>query len=100
MYGKLPISLLQALVVLDRGEEYFSDPVIPDDDGVELIPCTGDYLTYEGEINKLTANVAMGRKLIRAGSDTCATPVPSVQMYVCCRRESTNRGRGVNFTHR
>lgn len=61
MYGKLPIPLLQAVVVLDRGEECLADPVIPDVDGLELPPCTGDCLTYEGEINKSTANVALGR---------------------------------------
>ena len=36
--------------------------MIPDDDGLELLPYTGgDCLTYEGEINKLAANVAMAR---------------------------------------
>lgn len=46
---------------LERGFECFSNPVYPDDDGLELIDYTGGCLTYEGEINKLAANVAFGR---------------------------------------
>ena len=46
---------------LDRGEDCFSDPVFPDDDGLELLTYTGDCLTFGGEINKLATNVAIGR---------------------------------------
>ena len=51
----------QALIGLDRGGEYFPNPVFPDDDGLELIAFEGSCLTYEGEINKLAVNVAFGR---------------------------------------
>ena len=52
----------QALVGLERGADCFSDPVFPDDEGLTLLPYTGDdCLTYEGEINKLAVNVAFGR---------------------------------------
>ena len=52
----------QALVGLERGASCFSDPVVPDDEGLTLLPYTGDEcLTYEGEINKLAVNVAFGR---------------------------------------
>jgi hypothetical protein len=40
------------------------DPVVPNDDGTELIPYTGpnaDSLTVGGELNKVAANIAMGR---------------------------------------
>ena len=52
----------QALVGLERGASCFSNPVVPDDEGLTLLPYTGDEcLTYEGEINKLAVNVAFGR---------------------------------------
>lgn len=51
----------QAMVGLERGGECFTDPVLPDDDGFELVAWEGGCLTYEGEINKLAANVAFGR---------------------------------------
>jgi len=37
------------------------DPVVPDDDGLTLLPYNGRPLTVGGELNKLAANVAMGR---------------------------------------
>lgn len=50
------------MVGLERGSECFNDPVFPDDDGLTLLPYTGkDCLTYEGEINKMAFNVAVGR---------------------------------------
>ena len=52
----------QALVGLERGSDCFNNPVFPDDEGLTLLPYTGDdCLTYEGEINKLAVNVAFGR---------------------------------------
>ncbi|CAM9816373.1 unnamed protein product, partial [Laminaria digitata] len=61
----------QALVGLKRGSECFRDPVFPDDDGLTLLPYTGDdgddgdnCLTFEGEINKLAVNVALGRNML------------------------------------
>ena len=52
----------QALVGLERGASCFSNPVVPDDEGLTLLPYTGDdCLTYEGEINKMAVNVAFGR---------------------------------------
>lgn len=49
------------MVGLERGSKCFANPVYPDDDGLELLDYTGDCLTYEGEINKLATNVAIGR---------------------------------------
>lgn len=50
------------MVGLERGARCFKDPVIPDDEGLILLPYTGDdCLTYEGEINKMAVNVATGR---------------------------------------
>ena len=43
------------------GEVCFENPVIPSDDGLELLEYTGECLTIEGEINKLATNVAIGR---------------------------------------
>ena len=52
----------QALVGLERGASCFSNPVVPDEEGLTLLPYTGDEcLTYEGEINKMATNVAFGR---------------------------------------
>ena len=52
----------QALVGLERGASCFNNPVFPDDEGLILLPYTGDdCLTYEGEINKMAVNVAFGR---------------------------------------
>ncbi|CAM9570084.1 unnamed protein product [Ectocarpus sp. 13 AM-2016] len=56
-------TVLKALVGLERGGECFTDPVLPDDDGLELVAWEGGSLTYEGEINKLAANVAFGRQM-------------------------------------
>ena len=53
--------IAQAFVGLERGQECFSNPVYPDDDGLELLKWDGACLTYEGEINKLATNVAFGR---------------------------------------
>lgn len=42
------------------------DPVVPDDDGVKLRPYRGadaDQLTLGGELNKLAANISIGRNL-------------------------------------
>ncbi|CAN0378109.1 unnamed protein product, partial [Laminaria digitata] len=36
-------------------------PQFPDDEGLTLLPYTGDCLTFEGKINKLAVNVAFGR---------------------------------------
>ena len=52
----------QALVGLERGAECFPDPMIPDDEGLELLNFRGDCLTFEGEINKLAVNVAIVRQ--------------------------------------
>ena len=60
------MKLSQAFVGLERGEMCVSDPVFPDDDGLELLPFTGECLTYNGEINKLAVNVAFGRYSGRA----------------------------------
>ena len=53
--------IAQAFVGPERAQECFSDPVYPDDDGVDLLEWDGECLTYEGEINKLATNVAFGR---------------------------------------
>ena len=44
-------------------EDYvFTNPVMPSDDGLTLVPYTGgDMLTLGGEANKLAANIALGR---------------------------------------
>ena len=55
------VKLSQALVGLERGFTCVEEPVFPDDDGLELLPFTGECLTFEGEINKLAVNVAFGR---------------------------------------
>jgi hypothetical protein len=42
------------------------NPVLPSDDGLSLVPYTGsdaDQLTVGGELNKIAANVALGRNL-------------------------------------
>ena len=52
--------MTQALVGLERGSDCFSDPVFPDDEGLTLLPYTG-CLTFEGEINKMATNIALGR---------------------------------------
>ena len=36
-------------------------PVVPSDDGLTLVPYTGPALTVGGELNKLAANVSLGR---------------------------------------
>ena len=60
------MKLSQAFVGLERGEMCVTDPVFPDDDGLELLPFTGECLTYNGEINKLAVKVAFGRYSGRA----------------------------------
>ena len=55
--------MTQALVGLERGSDCFSDPVFPDDDGLALLPYTG-CLTFEGEINKMATNIALGRYVL------------------------------------
>src|SRR5574339_1176263 len=43
-------------------ESIIEDPVIPTDDGLDLIPYNGpDVLTVGGELNKLASNIAIGR---------------------------------------
>ena len=37
------------------------NPVMPSDDGLSLVPYTGEALTVGGELNKLASNIAMGR---------------------------------------
>ncbi|CAM9093102.1 unnamed protein product [Laminaria digitata] len=57
-------TILKALVGLERGASCFSNPEFPDDEGLTLLPYTGDdCLTYEGEINKMAVNVAFGRNM-------------------------------------
>ena len=44
---------------MDRASECFNDHMYPDDEGLNLLPYTGDdCLTYEGEIIKMAVNVA------------------------------------------
>jgi hypothetical protein len=38
------------------------NPVVPSDDGLTLVPYNGDPLTVGGELNKLAANVSLGRE--------------------------------------
>eukprot|EP00903_Cladosiphon_okamuranus_P011260 g10618.t1 len=57
-------TVLKALVGFERGQNCFSNPVYPDDDGLELLDWDGECLSYEGEINKLAANVAFGRQMM------------------------------------
>ena len=52
----------QALVGLERGSDCFNDPVFPDDEGLALLPYDG-CLTYEGELNKMAGNIALGRSV-------------------------------------
>ena len=52
---------LKAIVGLERGGTCFTDPVYPDDEGLNLLDWDGECLTFEGEINKLAPNVAIGR---------------------------------------
>lgn len=51
---------MQALVGLERSTDCFSDPVFPDDEGLTLLPYDG-CLTFEGELNKMAGNIALGR---------------------------------------
>ena len=37
------------------------NPVVPSDDGLTLVPYDGPPLTVGGELNKLAANVSLGR---------------------------------------
>jgi hypothetical protein len=37
-------------------------PVVPSDDGLTLVPYSGPPLTVGGELNKLAANVSLGRE--------------------------------------
>ena len=46
---------------MERGAICFPDPVVPAYDGLSLEYYDGDCLTFEGEINKLAVNVALGR---------------------------------------
>ena len=39
------------------------NPVVPDVNGLNLVPYTGDTLTVGGELNKLASNVALGRNI-------------------------------------
>ncbi|CAN0527345.1 unnamed protein product, partial [Scytosiphon promiscuus] len=40
------------------------NPVFPDDEGLILLPYTGDEcLTYEGELTKMAVNVAFDRQM-------------------------------------
>jgi hypothetical protein len=38
-------------------------PVVPNDDGTALLPYTGPPLTIEGELNKVAANIGIGRNM-------------------------------------
>ena len=40
-----------------------TSPVVPDSTGQVLVPYTGDTLTIGGELNKIAANVALGRNI-------------------------------------
>eukprot|EP00904_Undaria_pinnatifida_P002847 jgi/Undpi1/12563/HiC_scaffold_6.g02232.m1 len=72
------ITSLKAMVGFEAGQRCYPNPVISNDEGTEripfvassrdrLIPCTdangmsSTGLTYEGELNKVAANVIMGR---------------------------------------
>jgi hypothetical protein len=52
------ITVLKALYDEDA---VIRDPVVPSDDGLELLPYEGEPLTVGGELNKLGGNVAFGR---------------------------------------
>ena len=56
----------QGLVGLERGYHCFNNPVFPDDDGLALLPYDG-CLTYEGELNKMAGNIALGRYTLTCG---------------------------------
>ncbi|CAM9605957.1 unnamed protein product [Discosporangium mesarthrocarpum] len=72
------ITVLKAFVGLERGMHCVSNPVVPSDDGLILVPyspspdeeCVGpdgeitNGLTYEGELNKLASNIAFGRSML------------------------------------
>ncbi|CAN0418201.1 unnamed protein product, partial [Ascophyllum nodosum] len=72
------ITVLKAFLGFERGQKCFPEPVISNDAGTQRIPyepspsdrlgnCVNENgdeepgLTYEGELNKVTANVVMGR---------------------------------------
>ena len=44
-----------------NGDFIIPDPVMPNEDGTELLAYTGPDLTIEGELNKLGSNISLGR---------------------------------------
>ncbi|MGD8566658.1 MAG: vanadium-dependent haloperoxidase [Gammaproteobacteria bacterium] len=44
-----------------NGDFVIPNPVMPNDDGTELVPYNGPALTIEGELNKLGSNISLGR---------------------------------------
>lgn len=44
-----------------NGDFVIPDPVMPNEDGTELVPYEGGQLTIEGELNKLASNISLGR---------------------------------------
>jgi hypothetical protein len=54
------VTMLKAMF---DGSWVIPDPVVPSSDGLALLPYTGPDLTVAGELNKLAANVAVGRNI-------------------------------------
>jgi hypothetical protein len=44
-----------------NGDFVIPDPVMPNENGTELLPYTGPELTIESELNKLASNISLGR---------------------------------------
>ena len=44
-----------------NGDFVIPNPVMPNEDGTELLPYNGPELTIEGELNKLGSNISLGR---------------------------------------
>jgi hypothetical protein len=52
---------ITALKAIYDEDAVIPNPVVPSEDGLELLPYEGGVLTVGGELNKLGANVAFGR---------------------------------------
>jgi membrane-associated phospholipid phosphatase len=81
------VTILKALF---DGSHVIPNPVVASTDGLSLVPYTGpDVLTVEGELNKLAANVAIGRNIagVHWRTDMTASLALGEEVAICVLRD-------------
>lgn len=83
--------------------EIIPNPVVPTPNGLELVPFEGEPLTVGGEINKLVANISLGRNIagVHWRTDDSASRILGEELAIsvlCDQRNLFNEPYEFNFT--